>query len=154
DAKRPGEDMCGSYRVMWRGYGMSKEGYGAKVEAMLMASYKGFEVFEAKSSPGDFIGLVYSDKAWAYAFHKVLGTSSLVIDASRSAGYAKYLISLLMVRQSYGCNDANDGDDDEREVPLLALIPLVGSGDEIGWNILSLEFSKELKEMLPAEAGK
>ncbi|GJT38095.1 retrovirus-related pol polyprotein from transposon TNT 1-94 [Tanacetum coccineum] len=23
DAKRPGEDMCGSYRVMWRGYGMS-----------------------------------------------------------------------------------------------------------------------------------
>ncbi|GJW32606.1 hypothetical protein Tco_0052638 [Tanacetum coccineum] len=30
DAKRPGEDMCGSYRVMWRGYGMSKEGYGAR----------------------------------------------------------------------------------------------------------------------------
>ncbi|GJY34298.1 retrovirus-related pol polyprotein from transposon TNT 1-94 [Tanacetum coccineum] len=25
------EDMCGSYRVMWRGYGMSKEGYGVKV---------------------------------------------------------------------------------------------------------------------------
>ncbi|GJW23781.1 hypothetical protein Tco_0034403 [Tanacetum coccineum] len=24
------EDMCGSYRVMWRGYGMSKEGYGAR----------------------------------------------------------------------------------------------------------------------------
>ncbi|GJW86235.1 hypothetical protein Tco_0161575 [Tanacetum coccineum] len=29
DAKRPDEDMCGNYRVMWRGYGMSKEGYGA-----------------------------------------------------------------------------------------------------------------------------
>ncbi|GJQ93497.1 ribonuclease H-like domain-containing protein [Tanacetum coccineum] len=29
DAKRPGEDMCGSYKVMWRGYEMSKEGYGA-----------------------------------------------------------------------------------------------------------------------------
>ncbi|GJU86243.1 hypothetical protein Tco_1293789 [Tanacetum coccineum] len=28
DAKRPDEDMCGNYRVMWRGYGMSKEGYG------------------------------------------------------------------------------------------------------------------------------
>ncbi|GJW65749.1 retrovirus-related pol polyprotein from transposon TNT 1-94 [Tanacetum coccineum] len=30
DTKKPGEDMCGSYRVMWRGYGMSKEGYGAR----------------------------------------------------------------------------------------------------------------------------
>ncbi|GJR57921.1 hypothetical protein Tco_1500083 [Tanacetum coccineum] len=30
DAKRPGEDMCGTYRVMWRGYGMSKEGYRAR----------------------------------------------------------------------------------------------------------------------------
>ncbi|GJV51172.1 hypothetical protein Tco_1446913 [Tanacetum coccineum] len=30
DAKRPGKDMCGSYRVMWKGYGMSKEGYGAR----------------------------------------------------------------------------------------------------------------------------
>ncbi|GJS13191.1 hypothetical protein Tco_0407663 [Tanacetum coccineum] len=27
---RQGEDMCGSYMVMWRGYGMSKEGYGAR----------------------------------------------------------------------------------------------------------------------------
>ncbi|GKA35118.1 integrase, catalytic region, zinc finger, CCHC-type containing protein, partial [Tanacetum coccineum] len=34
DTKKPGEDMCGSYRVMWRGYGMSKEGYGAKVEVI------------------------------------------------------------------------------------------------------------------------
>ncbi|GJX22678.1 retrovirus-related pol polyprotein from transposon TNT 1-94 [Tanacetum coccineum] len=24
DANRPGKDMCGSYRVMWRGYGMNK----------------------------------------------------------------------------------------------------------------------------------
>ncbi|GJU18152.1 hypothetical protein Tco_1146118 [Tanacetum coccineum] len=30
DARRPGEDMCGSYKVMWRGYGMSKECYGAR----------------------------------------------------------------------------------------------------------------------------
>ncbi|GJY97349.1 hypothetical protein Tco_0514259 [Tanacetum coccineum] len=30
DAKRPSEDMCGSYRVMWKGYGMSKECYGAR----------------------------------------------------------------------------------------------------------------------------
>ncbi|GJU90107.1 retrovirus-related pol polyprotein from transposon TNT 1-94, partial [Tanacetum coccineum] len=29
DTKRPGEDMCGSYKVMWRGYGMIKEGYDA-----------------------------------------------------------------------------------------------------------------------------
>ncbi|GKA62347.1 hypothetical protein Tco_0761866 [Tanacetum coccineum] len=35
DAKRPGEDMCGSYRVMWRGYGMSKEGYGARWSGQL-----------------------------------------------------------------------------------------------------------------------
>ncbi|GJX86035.1 retrovirus-related pol polyprotein from transposon TNT 1-94, partial [Tanacetum coccineum] len=31
DAKRPGEDMYGSYKVMWRGYGMSKEGYDARL---------------------------------------------------------------------------------------------------------------------------
>ncbi|GKA49824.1 retrovirus-related pol polyprotein from transposon TNT 1-94 [Tanacetum coccineum] len=35
--------MCGSYRVMWRGYGMSKEGYGARwriaIEAVATACY-------------------------------------------------------------------------------------------------------------------
>ncbi|GJZ87191.1 protein asymmetric leaves 2, partial [Tanacetum coccineum] len=43
DAKKPGEDMCGSYRVMWRGYEMSKEGYGARwriaIEAVATACY-------------------------------------------------------------------------------------------------------------------
>ncbi|GJX39076.1 hypothetical protein Tco_0252379, partial [Tanacetum coccineum] len=71
DAKRPGEDMCGSYRVMWRGYGMSKEGYGARWSFVQIVLLVGSLTLD---NTKDLFQVILLDcsipMGWAYEFYQ------------------------------------------------------------------------------------
>ncbi|GJS02787.1 ribonuclease H-like domain-containing protein [Tanacetum coccineum] len=62
--EREGEDMCGSYRVMWRGYGMSKEGYGARWRKVDIGRLRELVYFSYVLHLMKILGLLYLPSSW------------------------------------------------------------------------------------------